>query len=352
MQISNRPGPNCELTVRIKFPNLDRFRADYRDQIAKSTFFIKSSRSKPLETRLQMIFVIEDIEIEVWSWGIIEHVLAPAEAAQAGKSAGITMKLMDVTPKRRNEIEQLFATDEAVEAIKQRHSTSLAGPGTAAGYTQVTRDPRHELVEHARELISLVVKGSDLYQLLGVLRTASRDEIREAYRERTRRYHPDRFVRRIPDDIHAELDKAFQEVIEAQRTLSDEDSRATYDTSIGNYSNPRAQRAAMPHVRLQRQFRKVYSSIVESRSPQVQALLEDGQREYLAENYKLAYSKLKLAQALDPLNPVIKKKLKEIKVYVDKENEDADAEAEAEAEAQKEKMKKQKKKKEAERGGH
>ncbi len=293
--------------------------------------------------------MIEADQVEVWSWGIIQEVLTPVEAAQAKKSPGITMQLMDITPKRRNEIEQLFSTDEAVEAIKLRHSSP---PGesspAAAGYAQVTRDPRHELVERARELITLVAEGSDRYQLLGLPRGASCDEIRSAYRERTRRYHPDKFVNRIPDDVHEELDKAFQEVIESQRILSDEDSRATYDTSIGNYANPRAQRAAMPHVRMQRQFRKGYNSIVESRSPQVQALMEDAHKEYLADNYKLAYSKLKLAQALDPLNPKIKVKLKEIKVYVDKENEDA----EEEANEAREKMREEAKKKEAERRGH
>ena len=349
MQISNRPGPDCELTVRIKFPDLDRFRADYRDQIAKGEFFIKSSRSKPKGTRLQIIFVIEDVEKEVWSWGLIQSIHTPAEAAVSGEDPGIGLQLMDITPKRRSEIEQLFATDEAVEAIKLRHSSppSSSGGG-AAGYTQVARDPRHELVERAQELIALMNREADHYEMLGVSRAATYDEIREAYRERTRRYHPDRFVRRIPEHIHEELDKAFQQTIEAQRILTDEDSRATYDTSIGNYANPRAQRAAMPHVRLQRQFRKAYSSIVETRSPKVKMLMEDAHKEYLADQYKLAYSKLKLAQALDPLNPEIKKKMDEIKVYVEKEN----AAAEKEAEAEREKMRAEAKKKEAERRGH
>ncbi|TNE49277.1 MAG: hypothetical protein EP343_12225 [Deltaproteobacteria bacterium] len=316
-QISNRPGPDCELTVRIKVPTLDRFREDYREQISQGSYFIKSSRSKPEGTRLQMIFVIEEgNSAEVWTWGIVREVLSPAEAAQQGKAPGLRLQLMDITSQRRGQIEQLFATDEAVEAIKQRHSSPPTENSDKAGYVQVARSPRQELLERAKMLIGLVENNADYYQLLDLPRDAPRDAIRQAYRERTRRYHPDQFYRKIPDDLHEELDRAFQKVTEAQRILTNESDRATYDMSIGNYSNPAAQRASMSHVRLQRQFRQAYSSIVESRSPQVQALLEDAQREKTAGSYKLAYSKLKLAQALDPLNPAIKTELKKVKALL------------------------------------
>lgn len=63
----------------------------------------------------------------------------------------------------------------------------------------------------------------DYYEILGVSKTASNDEIKSAYRKLAMQYHPDR----NPDNKEAE-DK-FKEAAEAYEVLSDTDKRARYD---------------------------------------------------------------------------------------------------------------------------
>ena len=63
----------------------------------------------------------------------------------------------------------------------------------------------------------------DYYEVLGVNRDASDQDIRKAYRRLAMKYHPDR----NPDNAKAE--DQFKEAKEAYEILSDADKRAAYD---------------------------------------------------------------------------------------------------------------------------
>jgi DnaJ-class molecular chaperone len=65
--------------------------------------------------------------------------------------------------------------------------------------------------------------SADYYDILGVKRGASDDEIKKAYRKLARQYHPDR----NPGDKQAEA--KFKEVQQAYDVLSDKTKRANYD---------------------------------------------------------------------------------------------------------------------------
>jgi len=62
----------------------------------------------------------------------------------------------------------------------------------------------------------------DFYEVLGVARTADRDEIQRAYRTLARKYHPD-----VNKDPQAE--ERFKEINEAFSVLSDPEQRTRYD---------------------------------------------------------------------------------------------------------------------------
>lgn len=63
----------------------------------------------------------------------------------------------------------------------------------------------------------------DFYEVLGVSRTASADEIKKSYRKLAMKYHPDK----NPGDKKAE--ETFKEISEAYDTLSDEQKKQQYD---------------------------------------------------------------------------------------------------------------------------
>jgi molecular chaperone DnaJ len=62
----------------------------------------------------------------------------------------------------------------------------------------------------------------DYYEILGVPRTASDDDLKRAYRKLAMQYHPDK-------NQAADAEERFKEIAEAYEVLSDGNTRATYD---------------------------------------------------------------------------------------------------------------------------
>ncbi|MEW6009140.1 MAG: molecular chaperone DnaJ [Candidatus Omnitrophota bacterium] len=65
----------------------------------------------------------------------------------------------------------------------------------------------------------------DYYDILGVKKTASIDDIKQAYRQLALKYHPDR----VPESEKKHAEERFKEISEAYAVLSDTNKRSLYD---------------------------------------------------------------------------------------------------------------------------
>jgi curved DNA-binding protein len=75
----------------------------------------------------------------------------------------------------------------------------------------------------------VAMEYKNYYEILGVDRTASQDEIRKAYRKLAKKYHPD-----ISKEKNA--DARYREINEAYEVLKDPDKRVKYDTLGANWA--------------------------------------------------------------------------------------------------------------------
>ena len=72
------------------------------------------------------------------------------------------------------------------------------------------------------------MEKKDYYDLLGVEKTASENDIKKAYRKLAMKYHPDKFSN-ASEKEKKEAEEKFKEINEAYQVLSDADKRAKYD---------------------------------------------------------------------------------------------------------------------------
>jgi molecular chaperone DnaJ len=68
----------------------------------------------------------------------------------------------------------------------------------------------------------IMAEKRDYYEVLGVSRTASKEEIKDAYRKLAMQYHPDR-------NKASDAEERFKEISEAYAVLSDDQKRMQYD---------------------------------------------------------------------------------------------------------------------------
>ena len=134
----------------------------------------------------------------------------------------------------------LHPADEA--AVPSRSLPGTGGPAsiTQRGIPAATPEPAASVSPAAVELQRLVserlphIDTDDLFTVLGVSRAATTEEIKIAYLDAARRFHPVRLAALGLVHLRADVERIFRRVSEAQATLLPEAPRAKYLQSIEN----------------------------------------------------------------------------------------------------------------------
>jgi tetratricopeptide (TPR) repeat protein len=99
----------------------------------------------------------------------------------------------------------------------------------AAGESRADVPPQVAAVLAFRETLPSMT----FYQILDLPRTASDEDVKKAYFQMARRFHPDRFERKLVVAYKDQIDAVFDAITNAYRTLSNKDARRVYDAKSG-----------------------------------------------------------------------------------------------------------------------
>ncbi len=84
-----------------------------------------------------------------------------------------------------------------------------------------------------------VVDTENLFAVLGVPATATKDQIKEAYFQAAKRYHPDRIASMGLEALRPEVEKIFRRISEAYGTLYDDKQREVYRSTMSQPTDDR-----------------------------------------------------------------------------------------------------------------
>ena len=125
--------------------------------------------------------------------------------------------------------------DIAPQTAEQTKAEALAQAGKETEQ-QAQRSPEIDL----STFLDRVDSASTHYEILAISNDVSPEDLKRAYYDLARRYHPDRFRRKEHAPLHGRIEAAFARITQAYETLGDSGSRSTYDSKLAARARAKA----------------------------------------------------------------------------------------------------------------
>lgn len=160
------------------------------------------------------------------------------------------------------------------------------------------------------EIITLesVLDEMDYYQILKIKQSAFASEIKQAYFNQSRVFHPDKFYNE-PPDVLEKANKIFKRLAEAYNVLSDNDKRVAYTKSIAGADRKKYIRY---DPKLIEQAKAGGQKEDEGQTPMGKKYYQMAKNSMLNKDYNSAKINLQLAAKMEPANQTFKRKLAEV----------------------------------------
>jgi len=226
------------LSIKLRCTSWQQLATIYRRDLSRGSMFLKSSTQPPLGTIVKIDLELPSATMLELIGSISDHLTDPQ------RGTGVQLKLEPLPTKTVWLIESALAAENKVRAATQAGATREAGDPDAPGDSQAQIAQGENIAEAEQDLIrALEAEAESLRKLnpflvLGVGYETTDNDVRAAFGELTKRYHPDRFARYQSTKLRQIAAEIFILIRDAYRRLADQQSRQQVRSTIGGRTPP------------------------------------------------------------------------------------------------------------------
>ena len=225
------------LSIKLRCTSWQQLATIYRRDLSRGSMFLKASTQPPLGTQVKIDLELPSATVLELLGTISEHVTDPQ------RGTGVQLKLDPLPTKTVWLIESALAAENKVRAATQGGPRATT-EGDAPGDSQAQMAAGENIAEAETDLIrALEAEAESLRKLnpflvLGVGYETTDNDVRAAFGELTKRYHPDRFARYQSTKLRQIAAEIFILIRDAYRRLADQQSRQQVRATIGGRPPP------------------------------------------------------------------------------------------------------------------
>ncbi len=229
------------LSIKLRCASWPQLATIYKRDLSRGTMFLKATTPPALGTPVRIDLTLPSASVIVLTGTVDQHVTDPQ------RGAGVELKLAPIAPA------SIYMIESALASEAKRRNTPAAGvpivgatpPSSSTGPLAALADGE-EVGAAEQELVKALLSEADSlrklnpFLVLGVGYEASDTDVRAAFGELTKRYHPDLFARYESTQLRQVAAEIFILIRDAYRKLGDETGRAQALAGLGRPAAPRA----------------------------------------------------------------------------------------------------------------
>jgi curved DNA-binding protein CbpA len=212
------------LGIKLRCASWQQLATIYRRDLSRGTMFLKASSQPPLGTAVRIDLELPSATVIELNGTIDQHVVDPQ------RGTGVELKLEPLPTKTIWLIESALSAEIAVRA--QTSGGAQADPAVEATAGEGQAEAEDQLIT-ALEAEAESLKRLNPFLVLGVGYESSDADVRGAFGELTKRYHPDRFQRYQSTRLRQLAAEIFILIRDAYRKLADDASRVQVRQQLG-----------------------------------------------------------------------------------------------------------------------